>query len=83
MALKKSIIRLLCGGSPGSGSVWIAWLKGEVGARMKVPQMWSKTWHEAFGENRFADGNSSTWHSTQFFGEGLWKWWSAQVSTCF
>lgn len=83
LALNKSITRLLCGESPGSGSVWIAWLKGEVGAHVKVPQPWCKNWHEALGENRFADGNSNTAQDTPFFWEGLWKWWSSQVSTCF
>lgn len=83
MALNKSITRLLCGESPESGSVWIAWLRGEAGAHVKVPQPWSKNWHKAFGENRFAGGNLHTVQDTHFRGEGLWKPWSSQVSTCF
>lgn len=59
LALNKSITRLLCGESFGSGSVWIAWQKGEVGVHMDIPQLWSKNWHEAFGGNRLADSNSN------------------------
>lgn len=70
MALNKSITRLLCGESPESGSVWIAWLRGEVSAQVKVPQPWSKNWHKAFGENRFAGGNLHTVQDTHFGGKG-------------